>query len=56
MFMNDGKEVLLSLLVKMIELQEETILKLKGHELLVFFKTVMPYICLTHYNMQILLD
>ena len=55
-FLLDGEQVIFTLLVKMIELQEQTILKILGHDLLVYMQSIMPYESLRLYPMMTLLD
>ena len=45
-FLLDGEQIIFTLLLKMIELKEETILKIPGHNLLVYLQSIMPYECL----------
>ena len=55
-FLLDGEQVIFTLLIKMLELQEEKIKATEGEELLNYLRSIMPADCLKQYPMTTLLD
>lgn len=61
-FMMDGEQIIFTLLIKMIEISEKTILSIRDdddddeRDLLEYLRAIMPLDCLLKYPMTTLLD
>ena len=55
-FLLDGESAIFTLLLKMIELKEETIMNTYEHDLLKYIRSVMSRECLEQINMSVLMD
>lgn len=55
-FLLDGECVIFTLLLKMIEYKEETIMEMEDHELLTYIRNEMSNECLKDIRMEMLMD
>lgn len=55
-FLIDGEEVIFTLLLKILDTQQDRILELYDMDLIEFMKKQMHFLCLQEYKMHTLLD
>lgn len=55
-FLLDGEQVIISLLLKMIEKKEQKIYTMEDHDCLQYLRSTMPRECLEEYELMFLMD